>query len=240
MKNTKFAFTGAMFAGKDFVAEAAGLTRLSLAAPIYDVVEHYTGYSRAHPNVPGVRRLWQLIGQWGWGAITEEYNFSPERIAVTHQIREYGHTMSQQFSWVDWREYGKRKDFWVRILVESLKDKESKSAPVAALFPEEHPDKTTGARYAITNLRFDHEFEPLTHVGFKHFHILCSDTTRTLRMLNAGCVINEKEQNDASEQLAKRMAVETPERQVIWNDDLPIPQGKKFLTVADFVKMSHG
>lgn len=236
----RFAFSGLMLVGKDFVAGRAELPIVGFADPIYELCDHFLG--TRDKNVPGVRRFMQLIGQWGWGNIDEEYPHSVERAQFVHLMRTQGHAFTRQYVWVDWTEYGKRKDFWVNILLMKLGLRAlpglKQITSQAELFAE---FQNKDARYAIVNARFDHEFEPIMGAGFRHFHVMCSDETRRERMLAKGYVITDKENLDKSEQLAWKLNQQAlagvfPAANVIWNDHRPTPNGLNFLKLDDFLK----
>jgi len=237
-KTALIAFTGKMFSGKDFVAEKAGFTPLSVASPIYELVEYLTGFTRANPEVPGVRRMWQQIGQWGWGDVSEGSPMSVDRALLTSQIRMMGARMTENFKWVDWTKYGRKKTFWIDVLLSELQCR-ILEANATSLFDSIEP--TRPARYAITNCRFEHEFIPLKKFGFAVFHVLCSEETRQERMLTKGYKQSAVEANDISEQLAKDIMKTIPDTLVIWSDDKrPVPEGKCYLTVDAFCEYVGG
>ena len=101
-----------MFAGKDFVADTAHLKKLTVATPIYQIGKYLTGYGREDgAKVPGMRRLWQQLGQWGWGSVSEEYPITPERVLMCERIRNQAFpvtNMTTDYTWVDWSEYGQQ------------------------------------------------------------------------------------------------------------------------------------
>jgi hypothetical protein len=217
-----------MFAGKDHVAQQAGLVVKGFADPIYQLCEHLTG--TRDKSVPGIRRCMQQIGQWGNGHISEEYPLSMERALLTHRIQQEGPHMTKDFDWVKWSEYGTRRDFWVNILLTRLGDNTVSW----------HPGRLNGElkkQFGITNARFSHELEPCLKAGFQHFHVRCSPKTRELRMREAGYVGTVTEDQDISEQMAIKLDREMPDSQVIWNDEEPFPDGQTFLRVQDFVDM---
>lgn len=220
---TDCAFSGGFYSGKDHVAQECGMIILGFADPIYLLVEGLCGTS--DKSVPGIRRMMQLIGQWGWGCISEEYPWTPERAMLTQQIRESGATFlcrsskTQPFPWISWSSFGTRKDFWVRILLDRIELTST-------------PDNTT--IHGVTNVRFDHELKPLQEAGFDHFHVRCSPETRLERMTAKGYKPNYQESNDPSEALAARLDIEMPDHMVIWNDHRPMPIGKNYLTLEQF------
>lgn len=215
MSQKKFAFTGLMFAGKDYVADQAGLKKLSMSRPMTALAEHLTGYSREDSHIPGLRRMWQQLGQWGWGAVSEQYPVTAERSLLTKYVQEHGRSVVPGFEHVDWSQYGKVKSFWIDIL---LKDIQATPVPASG--------------YAIVNIRFDHELHPARCHGFQLFHVACSEETRQERMAAKGYVQTKTEAADASEMLAHTMAAELPDHQIIWNDHRPMPEGKQYHEVG--------
>ncbi len=116
-----------------------------------------------------------------------------------------------------WQEFGKRRDFWISILLESIKK-----------LPEHD-------RLAVTNLRFPHEQVPLTEAGFYHYLILCSEETRFERS-HANMQTHLALSNNVSERYARELATKLPDEQIIWNDHRPVPGGHKYLTVPQFIE----
>jgi hypothetical protein len=91
-----YAFSGLMYSGKDFVAKYSKLNVASIAEPIYELCDYFN--STRNKSVPGIRRWMQLIGQWGWGHVDEEYLLSVERGVITDLIRRFGKQMTTNFS----------------------------------------------------------------------------------------------------------------------------------------------
>ncbi len=230
-----FAFSGLMFAGKDFVANYAKLNVFGFADPIYDLSDHFNGTH--DKSIPGIRRWMQLVGQWGWGCVSEEYLFNVERGILTDLIRRFGGQMTRRFVWVDWSEYGKRKDFWVNILLSRLGiNNKARRSGQMPLFDSGYPESL---QVAITNARFDHELNPLANAGFDHFHVRCSEETRAERMVKAGYQVKPTDATDHSEHMAIRLNADMPDRRVIWNDHRPMPEGRRFLTLDQFLATSQ-
>jgi hypothetical protein len=224
-----FLFSGRMFAGKDFVAQAARLRRMGFADPIYQLCEHFNGTS--DKSVPGVRQFLQQLGQWGWGSVSDFYPFTVERALMTREIRRHGQEMTRDFQWVDWSEYGKRADFWVNIALIrlGLRRAQIQNMPVPQMQPKD---------IAITNARFEHEHEPCIQAGFSHFHVQCSQETRLKRMASSGYVYKPDIDNDASEQMAQGYDRHMADRRVVWNDSAPMPAGRHFMTVNEFLSQT--
>jgi len=233
-----FIFSGFMFVGKDHVAKQASLEVKGFADPIYQLCESLCGTK--DKSVPGIRRWMQVVGQWGWGCANDEYPNTPERSQFTRMIRRDGRELTRDFKWVNWSEYGSRKDFWVNILLTRL-------GLVGQLFERDHdsnylfPEMRNGKPYriGITNARFAHELDTCTSVGFAHYHVRCTEETRRERMLMSNYAFDPKADNDVSELLAGRLDKDIPDYQVIWNDFRPMPEGHRFLTVSEFVTQSE-
>ena len=210
-----------MFSGKDYVADTAQLQKLTVATPMYQIVEYLTGFNRQNgANVPGMRRMWQTIGQWGWGNTDVEYPMTPERALACHMIRALGEHMAPEFDWVDWTEFGNRKDFWVNILLQRIDQVQLTPGKIGV---------------AMTSCRFNHEIDPLKAAGFDHYLVMCSEETRQERMAAAGYVQKPEEAADTSERLAKELETCMPPYYIIWNDHRPKPDAT-MLTVAEFVE----
>lgn len=233
-KDRLFVFSGQMFAGKDFVAKWAGLQVHGFSDPIYELCEYFN--NTRDKSAPGVRRWMQLIGQWGWGCVTEEYAFSPERSAFVEAVRHGGAHMTKNFGWVDWSEFGLRQDFWVHILLGKLKltGSAKTDAQLRLAWDTREP-----FNIAVTNSRFEHELQPLRNAGFEHFHVRCSEATRRERMAKAGYKTNDKESFDIGEQMALRFNDKMPDHRVVWNDAEPMPEDRNYLTPDQFVEQSH-
>ena len=214
-----------MFAGKDFVSESSKLAKITVAKPIYELGVTLTGVGRDKPNTPGLRKLWQQLGQWGWGSINEKYPLTAERAMLTEMIRGAGKRMAPSYHWVDWEAFGRKQSFWLDILLRDL----------------EHSPKDAYASFngiCMSSTRFRHELEPLVKAGFKHYLVACSEQTRRARMTAAGCTYTEAELNDESEQLAKDLYAELPPERIIWNDTEPKPDAR-FLSVEQFAAMMN-
>jgi hypothetical protein len=238
LKNDRlFVFSGLMFAGKDYVAKKADLEVRGFADPIYEITESLCG--TRDKAVPGVRKMMQTIGQWGWGCVTDEYPLTITRSMLTRLIRTQGREMTKDFKWVDWSEYGKRKDFWVNILLTRLGltgdlfERED-----SFLFPSMRNGQTH--RIGITNARFEHELNRCKSMGFEHFHIRCTEDTRRQRMIASGYEFDPKSDQDLSELMAFKLDACVPDTQVIWNDFRPMPNRVGFLTVDDFIDHVNG
>lgn len=227
------ALSGRLRSGKDYVAETCGYKIMGFADPMYLIAQHYFGTS--DKAAPGVRAFLQAVGQWGWGVASEVYAFTPERAAIIEQIRRYGCDIvapaAPIFDGVDWSQFGRRQDFWVQIFLTRVRRE-------LASFPD--------TRIAVVNVRFNHELEPLKAAGFEHYHVMCAEQTRRLRIEAAGGVYDEATDNDSSETFARDCDTYHPRRLVIWNDEECRMPGyctgdfyrKPFLTLNEFRKLS--
>lgn len=219
-----------MFAGKDFVANAAGLRFIGFADPIYQLCKTLIGSS--DKSKAGVRTWLQKLGQWGWGCVSDAYPLDVERTRVVHFIRQHGAELTVDFKWVNWEEYGQRQDFWVNILLQRLQDSPTTSISFPAVAPH---------RLCVTNARFTHELQPLLRAGFKHYHVMCSENTRQTRMLMKGYDYRAREDEDASEKLAKVFDRTLPDSSIIWNDNLePMPEDRAYMPLTEFLDRVSG
>ena len=227
----KLALSGQLRAGKDYIAGLCGYPIVGFADPIYKIVQHLTGSS--DKTVPGVREMLQQIGQWGWGHVSKEYPWTVERALLVQYVRRvhaewkekcritqliHDHPFGDDFSWVDWSQYGAHhpnKDFWVKILLQRAERED---------------------RVANVNTRFDHELEPLRLNGFQHYHVRCSEETRLERL--GGEAVDPKTLNDLSEQFALKCNDTMPDERIIWNDHRPMPEGKQYITVDQFKQLA--
>ena len=227
-----YVFSGLMFAGKDHVAKQAALKVVGFADPIYQLVESLCGTS--DKSVPGIRRMMQYTGQCGWGYIGEDYPWNPERAMFVRMVRNEGRSLTKDFKWVKWEEYGLRKDFWVNILLTRLGLIGTMFTRDPLLFAEMG---NQAYRIGITNARFQYQLDLCKAVGFEHYHVRCSEETRRERMLMVDYEFDPKADQDVSEQMAMQFDQSMPDEQVIWNDHRPMPEGRKFLSVQDFAEL---
>jgi hypothetical protein len=229
----KIFFTGRMCSGKDFCAEQAGAKILGLADPIYKLVEQFFGIqvtSTENKNLPGIRELLQVLGQWGRRIITVKYPLTPARAMMTAFIRNNApHWFETNCLLVDWGSYGTDPDIWLKSVVNR-----------ADAFLAENP----AARVAITNVRFENEFKRLTEDGWTHYHVMCSPNTLATRQAAKGILAGSPVLTDESEKLAifldgdvgKKMKENKPGLlRVIWNDNVPAPS-KRLLTLAQWLQ----
>jgi len=201
----KLAFSGRMRSGKDYVADQLGLTKLGFADPMYGVAQRLVGSS--DKNVPGMRDLLRYIGQVGWGHFDgDRYRATVERGLLCDWCRRNGFQASQMGTPEMWQSFGLRKTFWVDILLERIRLLEYSDREIPG--------------FAVVNVRFDHELEPLREAGFDHYHIVCREETRRMRMGSE----DRKTVDDKSEEMAARFDVELFPEKKIWNDDGEPPE----------------
>jgi hypothetical protein len=213
MPISRLALSGLLRSGKDYIADLRGYKKLSLIAPLYKLSEFFFGTSnRDHADI---RRFWQQVGQIGWGCHDlEACPYSIERALLVDWVRRNG-ARATGMPWYHWDRFGSRKDFWIAGCLGG-------------------PDMML-PRIAITNVRFDHELEPLEQSGFLHYLVLCSEKTREQRY---GGPIPDKINQDVSEQYARQLATTLPDLRIIWNDSEPMPEGHKYYTLEKFAEIA--
>lgn len=237
------AFSGLLFSGKDHVAKASKFNIIGFADPLYDLVEFI--YGSQDKSIPEVRSAMQNIGQWGWGYYDPEapiespyHRYNQHRLAITALIRTQGEKMAPKWK-VDWLKFGHVRTFWVDILLARLP--KAKATPFQAVqrpmfqqFPE--------PRMAVTNVRFNHEFDPIEKANLPHFLVLCSEETRMERIQAAGKSMTPEQLHDKSEMLAWDLRERAlngdasfPSSRVIWNDHRPMPEGREFIKAEDWI-----
>lgn len=211
----RLALSGLLCSGKDYVAEKAGFEIESFAKPLYALARYFFGTD--DKTIPEIRRFMQIVGQWGWGAADEKYPYSMERALMVGLLRCDGATIIGMSEY-QWHQFGASSDFWVRGLLARIERPFSRHL-----------------RIAVTNVRYEHEIEPLKAAGFEHFVIACTHGERERRN---GKPISHDVNEDISEAFARRCLGEYPDNQIIWNDSWPMPAGKKYLTVDQFVEIA--
>lgn len=217
MKPLRIAFAGELFSGKDHVAAHVCATKIGFADPIYAVSRHFNG--TADKKVPGIRRFMQLVGQWGWGFVSDDpdYQHSPVRALLSSQIAALGRRGIFGSEFTGWEEFGKSRTLWVDMLWNRL----------------QHIAESC----AITNVRFPHEVDFCQARGIPLYLVECSVETRMERLAAAGSVLTMKELTDTSEKLPGELRKTLPEDRIVWNDHRPMPYGKNYLTLPEFKEM---
>ena len=164
MNNTKIAFSGRFFAGKDYCADQAGLKVVGFADPMYLIAEHYFGTS--DKTKPGIRQFLQEIGQIGRGHIDEKYPASLARMQLVEQVRkalpEILESDERFDTGTDWATFGSSATFWVDLLLS-------------------RPDLEDEQGVAVVNARFPFELDALKQAGFSHVHVMASQEERERR-----------------------------------------------------------
>lgn len=213
-----------MGVGKDYAAKALNLETIGFADPMYFLAEQFFGTS--DKSKPGIRKFLQTVGAWGRGQISEEYPCTAERALFVELMRREGAKLSS-YRDAGWGDFGHREDFWINLLLNRAR----------------HLDFL-----AVTNARFDKEVQALREVGFQHYHVTCSSNTwftRLEKIFNLPPDPNVAPWDypdiaarlaDITEQMAIRLDAEMPDNQVIWNDKAPMPDGKKYLWLEEFVE----
>ena len=219
MKPLRIAFAGELFSGKDYVAAQVCDTKIGFADPIYAVSRHFNGTD--DKKVPGIRRFMQLVGQWGWGHVSEEpeYPHSPVRALLSSQIVALGMRGIFGSEFTGWENFGKSRTLWVDMLLNRLQGIEQNCA--------------------ITNVRFPHEVEFCADMDIPLYLVECSLETRMERLAAAGSKLTEKELKDTSEKLPGELRKTLPDHQIIWNDHRPMPEGHRYLLVPEFCEVVH-
>jgi hypothetical protein len=247
LNGKKYCFTGKLRVGKDYAAETCEGSILGFADPFYTIVETLHGKQENKDKVPGLRELYQKIGQWGRGVVNDKYPLTAERAAFTLMMRIHGHQLTNHP--VQWESYGRNEDIWVHSLLAMSQrlagehtlndmdfDADGKSV-LPVVDPAQYPVQF------VTNVRFQNELTTLGQSGFEHFHVLCSDATYTERLRSVGIALEDPRLNDLSEQFARNLDVEVAniirthetgtKIKVIWNDHRPIPSPRLF-TMDEF------
>lgn len=220
-------YTGRLCAGKDYVAHASNAAILGFADPIYSLVHFLTGVEvgpEKGKDIPGIRELLQIFGQWGRGEVNLKYPWTPARALFTYFVRQVGPLIPDKS--VEWANFGSDRDLWLKSLSRRL-------------------EKVGAAeRIALTNVRFKNEFEFFRARGFEHYHVMCGSNTWAQRLQKRGLTPQSPAVNDLSEQLSAymdRMTIDAiskqksgPKLHVIWNDMTP-PPSPRLLTVSEFL-----
>lgn len=221
-------FTGRLAVGKDFVADQIGGTKVGFADPLYAVVSelfNITVTGTSNKDLPGMRKMLQLIGQWGRNVVSPEYPYTGERALLCESIRALGRA-GKLPGYVNWESFGQDNNLWVDGLIRR----------VSQMQPEE--------RIINTNVRFEFEFKALAAEQFEHFHIMCDPATMTARLAAKGLKFGAPELRDISEQLAISLDADVTKQisqhragkklRVIWNSSAPAPS-PRFYSVAEFL-----
>lgn len=210
----RLALSGRFGVGKDWVAQQCGYQIESFALPIYKLTENLFG--TADKTLPDIRAFMQYLGQIGWGYHdTGKFQYTPERASLVGYIRRHGSRITG-FPEYDWYRFGLIRTFWVDGLIRRVKRNDG---PIA-----------------VTNVRFEHELEPLKAAGFEHYLVACTDETRAARY---GRPIPPHLDLDPSERMAAELEKTMPPERIIWNDHLPSPVSG-MLSVEEFKQLACG
>lgn len=226
----RFAFTGRLKVGKDYVANAMGARIVGFAEPLYFLQEYFFG--NKNKDLHGARAFLQTVGQWGWGAINDKYPLTPARACFVTMIRSLA--QSGEFPpelQVEWSNFGKVKTIWVDAGLRR-----------AETILQAEP----GAKMAIVNARFEHEFGPLRSARFEHYHVMCSPKTWAARLAKDGLSDTSPVVKDESERLAAALDADVirkisaqktgPMLRAIWNDENTPPPSPRLHTLNSFLR----
>lgn len=224
--HAKIFYTGLIGVGKDHIAEQTGATIFGFADPLYHLAEYFFGItvnSKTGKDIPGVRQFLQAAGQWGRAEVTEKYPLTPARACFISMVRSLGEAgrFDPKYEIV-WANYGMDKHLWVNGVNQRVC---------------KHIDANPESRVAATNVRFQPEYKTLTELGWTHFHVMCSASTRAKR-------VKVTTDSDTSEQLAAFLNNDVTRKisaqpsgvklRVIWNDSTPAPSPRLY-TVPEFL-----
>jgi len=192
MMERRLVLTGKARSGKDWVANRLGYNIVGFADPIYPLCEHLFGTSDKSDYV--IRGMMQYIGGVGRGIRDgSRYQLSIDRAMLEEWCRENGSSITGFGTTSTWLRFGRDPEFWLKILLDRLPFVE---LPVA-----------------VTNARFPNELKALVHVGFVHYHAMCSPRTLKHRGGLEGPVAR-----DDTEQMALQFD-ENPPKNTVWNDE---------------------
>lgn len=227
-RNTsKIFYTGLIGAGKDYIAEQTGAKLFGFADPIYHLAEYFFGIvvnSKKGKDIPGVRQFLQMAGQWGRAEISEQYPLTPARACFISMIRSLGEAARFDSRYeIEWSKFGSDTHLWINGVVKR-----------ATAYLEANPT----SRVASTNVRFQPEFKALSGLGWTHYHVMCSPTTRQSRVK----VLSDKDTSEAlavalNNDVMKRISAQPrgTKLRVIWND-IASPPSPRLYTVPEFLQ----
>lgn len=174
-KRRVYGFTGQFGAGKDHVARAAGMLRLSQAEPLHAVAHEFLG--SADKSQPGVREFQQRLGLWLRGEVSPEAPYCVERTAVFEWIKHNLDWPGEAFDTLESAGFlsncnpfaAASRDFLMEMVTRRVLD-----GPVV---PTSAP--------AITSMRYPSEFAYLARheqLDFVHVHIHAGSDLRKRRV----------------------------------------------------------
>jgi hypothetical protein len=230
----KLFFTGRVASGKDYCATQVGAHVMGFADPLYALVNACFGLqvsATAGKEIPGVREVLQIFGQWGRGAISGKYPVTPARALFCHHVRrELGPMLPEELN-VNWAVFGTDPDIWLDSAIRRA-DAWSAANP--------------GQRIALTNVRFENEYKRLVAAGWTGYHVMCGANTWSARLKSQGLDTASPALKDTSEELAIHLDKDTIRKvhspnpgggmlRVIWNDTAP-PPSKRLYTVGQWLQ----
>jgi hypothetical protein len=216
--------SGSMCVGKSHLATLAKCQAVGLSDPIEELLKVF--FSTTDKKQTGLRKFMQTVGQWGRGVVSAEYPLNIERATFTNQLRDKfwrdrnfpkDHWMAK----MPWADFG-TPDFWVTIALLRARSIEGS--------------------VAIPNIRFRNELQAFLKDGWKHFHVLASETTWHARLALQGVRPDSAVLRDVSEQFAVKLN-EAARREgsqpgskmaIVWNEATPGPA--RFLSLSEFLK----
>lgn len=246
-KQSLIGFTGSLGAGKDYVADALGASKASMAEPLYAMTKLFFNrgsVDRSEGLPVGLRECWQTFGQWGKGTVSQEYPLTPVRAMFETFVRDrMWPELLQQFGetfGVRWEDYGRDENLWIKAMVHRLKGRR--------LSPDRSRTLT-----AVTNIRFKCEVDAFKAQGWPLIHVLASPAT--LRARQDAQHTSEEARSNSSERLAHQIndacyhvcyrSTPTPDLPdwladngfgwvdaVVWNDTEGDPSINEFLTIG--------
>jgi hypothetical protein len=230
----RYAFTGRMRIGKDYVAKAIGGAVLGFADPFYEIARNlFPGLKLDKDKTPGLRKLYQELGQIGRGELSAEYPLSLSRAVIVDWWRHNGDRFCSMP--INWTSFGSNDRIWADCLL----------ARVEQLL---NPDYCGMAEIpppvgivCVSNIRFPNERSLLQGAGWDVWHVLASRPTWEERLRGVGLFADDPKLEDLSEQLAitldKRILEAArkpgPKMRVIWNDKRTSPS-ERFFTLPQF------
>ena len=223
----KVAMSGRFFAGKNYVAQQAGLREIGFADPMYLIADHFFGTS--DKSLPSMRGFLQEVGQLGRGHVDDKYPATLERAQKVQLIRNaLPEILGEDPRFCDiphgfLNDYGRSQDFWIDILL----DRTDLDCPEGV---------------AIVNARFENEIEALGKGGFHHWHVMSSQITRERRGAPG---IESPLNDDISEKMASLFdryvqdgisPLTNWSSGVVWNDESVPCINHLVMPVQDFVR----
>jgi hypothetical protein len=234
----KYALTGKLRTGKDYISEQCKGTILGFADPMYQIGQALFGIGVEGKDDPkkNLRPFYMKLGEWAKGRVDENHPITMERASFTMLMRALGSEICDMP--VDWASFGKNENIWLECLLGRsfiLSGEAGHHDPDEPFFPE--------CDIFVTNVRYKFELEELRKNDFEHFHNMCSEPTYIERLRQVGIALGDQRLKHVSEMLAGeldrqvyhilRLHPSGPKLQVIWNDVRPCPSDRLF-TIDEF------